>query len=343
MTTHQPIRVGLPLQDYQKLQSNQLTQQNIRVGKRDLRGVYWISFLIILLLILKHQHTNHFERRINQFEIDKTDRDSWKKFDERIKRLNSKVFIETLRTMFEMIFIARHGEGFHNIAESKYGTPMWDCYWSELNGDQNLTWGPDSRLSPKGQNQIKLARESWKREISRSIPLPSLFITSPLSRAIETLEITSVWNVSKNTVPEVREGWRENIGLHTCDLRRTREEIYKDFGFVEFENRFNETDELWTKDFQETSEQLDIRIRKSLETLFNDPNDQKHTYVSITCHSGVINSLLRVIGHRPFPTQTGGMIPLVIKGSVNPTPTRPPLPGPSATKPDCPIDSSSSN
>lgn len=28
-----------------------------------------------------------------------------------------------------VIFAARHGQGFHNVAESQYGTEKWDCYW----------------------------------------------------------------------------------------------------------------------------------------------------------------------------------------------------------------------
>lgn len=32
----------------------------------------------------------------------------------------------TIRTVF---FVARHGQGWHNVAESTYGTPEWDCYW----------------------------------------------------------------------------------------------------------------------------------------------------------------------------------------------------------------------
>ncbi|KAH9817212.1 hypothetical protein DFH28DRAFT_1081431 [Melampsora americana] len=289
--------------------------QTLNPTKPISKSNFYLSILIFIIFLnfifnfksnldsnqnVDHQKLNQFEAlnhffiqtdlktNPNQFKVygfnssfglqDKSSPDAWSKFDEKIKKLNSQK--------------PKHGEGFHNIAESKYGTPIWDCYWSELNGDQNITWGPDSRLTKKGQNQIELAKESWKLEISKSIPIPSLFITSPLSRAIETMKITGIWNLTKN--------------------------------YLKLE--------------KETDQQIDIRIKKSLEKLFNDSNDIKHTYISITAHSGVINSLLRVIGHRPFPTETGGMIPLVIKGSINPTPTRPPSPGPSATKPDCPTD-----
>lgn len=357
-------------QDYELLRKSDyqlITNQTIQLWNPSWSKLIYLSLSLLILkliFILNLNQTHHTSSNFNRFKsldgwfiqsdlktnpihfnvygedssfglVDRMGKHHWRKFDEKIQKLNQK---KSSKDLYKVIFIARHGEGFHNLAESKYGTPMWDCYWSELNGDQNLTWGPDSRLSSKGKHQIQVAKHAWKREISQSLPIPSLFITSPLSRAIETMEITSVWNVTKNQGPEVREGWRENIGLHTCDLRRSQSEIQTDYRFLRFEDGFHETDQLWTKEFQETSKQLDLRIHKSLERLFNDPIDQQHIYVSITTHSGVINSLLRVIGHRPFPTQTGGMIPLVIKGSRNPTPTRPPSPGPSATKPDCPQD-----
>ncbi|EHL00129.1 putative phosphomutase PMU1 [Glarea lozoyensis 74030] len=31
---------------------------------------------------------------------------------------------------YKVLFMGRHGEGYHNVAESYYGTPAWNCYWS---------------------------------------------------------------------------------------------------------------------------------------------------------------------------------------------------------------------
>lgn len=38
--------------------------------------------------------------------------------------------------------------------------------------------------------------------------------------------------------------------------------------------------------------------------------------ISVTVHDGVIGSVLRVTGHRPWQMQTGGVIPVLIKASV---------------------------
>ncbi|KNF03668.1 hypothetical protein PSTG_03188 [Puccinia striiformis f. sp. tritici PST-78] len=197
--------------------------------------------------------------------------DRWIKFKEQINHLikNSPSDIR-----YKVFFIARHGQGFHNIAESKYGTTLWDCYWSEKNTDGELIW----------------------------------------------------------------------VRLHTCDKRRSKSDIRVDYPFVEFEDRFTENDTLWTKDLQETDKQLDVRIKGALSRVFEDPTSSNLTYVSITAHSGVISSVLRVIGHRHWPTETGGMIPLVIRAKLTRThtPTHPPNPSPSATQPICPSSSYSS-
>ncbi|KAG0140301.1 hypothetical protein CROQUDRAFT_665384 [Cronartium quercuum f. sp. fusiforme G11] len=256
----------------------------------------------------------------------------WKSFFKSINKLNQ--INSSQKIYYKVIFAARHGQGFHNLAETKYGTIMWDCKWSELNGDGNLTWGPDARLSEQGKSEVIIAKKAWEREISNGLPLPELMIVSPLSRAIETMKITGLWGFLGPA--EIREQWRENIGLHTCDRRRKKSEILNEFNHtvIKFEKDFKEEDELWDPIYQETSQQLDIRIRKALGQLFNEKST--HQFISITAHSGVISSLLRVIGHRDYPTQTGGMIPLVVKASWEPSHTIPPLPGPSGIRPNCP-------
>lgn len=63
-----------------------------------------------------------------------------------VLRMLTRRFITSLNedadehTTYKVIFIARHGQGWHNVAESQYGTPAWNCYWSLLDGDGKLTW-----------------------------------------------------------------------------------------------------------------------------------------------------------------------------------------------------------
>ena len=30
-------------------------------------------------------------------------------------------------TAYKLVYIARHGEGWHNVAEAKYGSEQWNC------------------------------------------------------------------------------------------------------------------------------------------------------------------------------------------------------------------------
>jgi len=269
--------------------------------------------------------------------------DRWIQFQEKISHLQHH---SPSHVKYKVIFIARHGQGFHNVAESKYGTPLWDCDWSLKTTDGELVWGPDARLTELGKGEARRAETAWTRELADHFPMPEIFIVSPLSRAIETMVITEAWkhamsHTEKNQTPRpriiVKEKWRENIGLHTCDQRRSKQEISKDFPLVEFEEGFSEQDLLWTKDVQETDQQLDVRIKAALSDLFLDPMTSDLTYISITAHSGVISSLLRVVGHRRWPIETGGMIPVVVRAApATAPPSPPPHPGPGATKPPCP-------
>jgi membrane-anchored protein YejM (alkaline phosphatase superfamily) len=47
----------------------------------------------------------------------------WQQFTKVVESLNAKA---DLNTAYKVLFMGRHGEGFHNAAESYYGTPSWN-------------------------------------------------------------------------------------------------------------------------------------------------------------------------------------------------------------------------
>jgi len=49
----------------------------------------------------------------------------WDKFRERIASLNEELREHDAEV--KVIFFARHGQGWHNVAEAKYGTKRWDA------------------------------------------------------------------------------------------------------------------------------------------------------------------------------------------------------------------------
>lgn len=131
----------------------------------------------------------------------------WQRFEHQVFRLNRQ---SGRNIQYKMLYMGRHGEGFHNVAESFYGTPAWNvsfplfevqtfsidrdrtlqCYWSKLDGNGTITWA-DAHLTEKGVEQAKIANRFWATEIAtQKIPVPESYYTSPLDRCLATADIT---------------------------------------------------------------------------------------------------------------------------------------------------------
>ncbi|GAA5850180.1 hypothetical protein JCM8547_001032 [Rhodosporidiobolus lusitaniae] len=238
----------------------------------------------------------------------------WKRFKRDIKRLNED---GEERTSVKVLFLARHGQGYHNVAESKYGTPAWNSYWSKLDGDGEITWGPDALLTPLGENQARAVNRAWKEQRDDDAPLPTSLYSSPLSRAASTLKITwegvllgVVEEGTEEVKPVFKEKLREVMGVHTCDQRRDKTYLHSSYPTYSFEPGFAEEDELWSPIVRETDDELDKRIQAQLDEIFSTDNA---TYVSITAHGGVIGGFFRVLGHRKIAVPPGGMVPIVVQ------------------------------
>lgn len=59
-----------------------------------------------------------------------------------------------------------------------------------VNGDGELTWGPDPLLTPLGESQARDAHKAWKAETPAGIPTPEKCFCSPLRRALDTWKDT---------------------------------------------------------------------------------------------------------------------------------------------------------
>jgi len=91
-------------------------------------------------------------------------------------------------------------------------------------------------------------------------------------------------------IPQVKEFFREVIGVHTCDRRSSKTYIHENYPTFTFEDGFPEDDPLWDPVVRESDEAQDKRSKEVLDDVFR--ND-KNTYLSITSHSGEIASILR--------------------------------------------------
>lgn len=240
----------------------------------------------------------------------------WQRFALVVSSLNAKA---PKNVDYKVLFAGRHGEGWHNAAESYYGTPAWNCYWSLLDGNKTAIWS-DAHLTQKGIDQALKANAFWKSRIqSEKIPTPESYYTSPLYRCLATANLTFSGlplPAKSPFVPKVKDKLREGISEHTCDRRSNKTYIQSSFPTYRIERGFTEHDELWTGVTTETSSAQDLRSKQLLDDIFS--NDCS-TYLSFTAHSGEIASLLRVLGHRTFSLSTGAIIPVLIKAeTINP-------------------------
>jgi broad specificity phosphatase PhoE len=247
---------------------------------------------------------------------------------------------------YSLLFAGRHGEGYHNAAETYFGTPAWNCYWSERDGNGTVTWA-DAHLTPAGVQQANRVNAFWAHLLKdEKIAAPQSYYTSPLYRCLDTAKLTfeglKLHGHSKFE-PVVKELLREGISAHTCDRRSSKSYIKQNFPKFRFEKGFAEEDLYWMPLKAEPSTDQDIRSKTVLDDIFE--NDDA-TYISITSHSGEIASLLRgkslpdptcgglllmvsvVLGHRSFSLSTGAAIPVLVKvttvnGDAPPTTTVP--------------------
>ncbi|KAJ3566660.1 hypothetical protein NP233_g6866 [Leucocoprinus birnbaumii] len=230
----------------------------------------------------------------------------WANFKRRVQTLNSELRKEKAEA--KVFFFARHGQGWHNVAEAKYGTIYWDEVMSKKYGDDEITWGPDPELTEIGVNQANEAKDGWRAELPFDITLPEKLYSSPLTRAMDTLRITFDGNIMGDVKDKrevvILENCREENGIHTCDKRRSRSWIHGRFPEFTFEKGFEEEDVLWDPDVRENKTEVADRARKVLDYIFD--KDTSLTYISVTAHGGIINGFLQAIGRQPFALATGG-------------------------------------
>lgn len=234
----------------------------------------------------------------------------WERFTAYVEHLNSQSPDEIA---YKVLFLGRHGEGYHNAAETYYGTPAWNCYWSELDGNGTSVWA-DALLTPAGEAQAVKAHNFWKDGMAKQkIPAPETYYTSPLSRCLVTANLTFAGldlPKGREFVPVVKEFLREGVSIHTCDRRRSRSDIHDLYPGYQFESGFAEADTLWNGLTAEDSGSQFARSKIVLDEIFEE---DEGTWISVTSHSGEISSLLSVLGHRVFGLGTGQVIPVLVK------------------------------
>ncbi|KAM0698406.1 hypothetical protein Q7P36_001873 [Cladosporium allicinum] len=235
----------------------------------------------------------------------------WQKFTTHLQTL---IATAPQGTTYKLFYLARHGEGYHNVAEAQYGTKLWDDYWSKLDGDGTLYW-VDAHLTAVGEQQARDAGSFFRDQFAKEkMPVPDAWVASPLMRCLKTCELEWAGLGLEGFKPTIKEMAREVMGEHTCDRRSSRSVIEGAYPDWPVEEGFKEEDELWRADHRETFAEHDVRTLDLLEDVFQ--NEGKGASVlSLTSHSGAIASFMRVVGHREFRLGTGGMVPVLVKAT----------------------------
>ncbi|KAF7761011.1 hypothetical protein Agabi119p4_10420 [Agaricus bisporus var. burnettii] len=195
---------------------------------------------------------------------------------------------------YKLFYFYRHGQSYHNVGKDKYASNEWKGHWGRQNGDDEITWGPDSDLTPAGIAQALRIKEEWDKERDFGIPCPEKIYTSPLTRALKTCDIAFDWIANKQKSVLVVENCREGNGI---------------------EEEFSEEDEVWVPDVRETKEAIAARARSVLDKVFDE--EPQITYVCFTIHGGIINAFLSILGLPKQSLSTGGVFPVIIRGYLD--------------------------
>ncbi|KAK6462396.1 phosphoglycerate mutase [Scheffersomyces coipomensis] len=301
-----------------QISSNDRTEYQQRVDQfNSTLNEYWTFEVVpnVFKQSLSNTDETTFDYLKDNFGILK----GWDEIIDHLKELNSKA---SSHETYKLLFLSRHGQGYHNLGHSKYGNEDWDDHWSKLNGDGEIVWGPDPLLTELGQNQAKENNKFWKSQLinnskkDENLIKPTRFFASPLSRSIDTLigtwdDIVKIEEIK----PLIQENLRETIGIHTCDKRSPKSIISKKYepkGFI-IEPGFEEEDIYFKTDYRESVAEHALRIYKQFQYLFNEV---KHDdIISLTTHSGTIKAQLMALGHRSFAVGTGGIVPVFVKAT----------------------------
>lgn len=245
----------------------------------------------------------------------KTDHDGvdhtqdWPRFAEYVRALNRDA-PDGVR--YKVLYLTRHGVGYHNQKSVEVGVEAWDTHWALLNGDGVNYWF-DSYLAPEGEAQAGALSTFYDELFTQyGVPLPDTVYTSPLSRCLQTTDLAYRGILPAPFRAVIKENLRERWTGHTCDRRRTRTHIgehWADKGYV-FEDGFTEGDPLgW--DQHETDADHVRRKQAALDDLWTDDEGQ---FLLVVCHSFAIRSIQMLLGLTPFRVKEGSSMAMLIKG-----------------------------
>ncbi|KAH6633262.1 histidine phosphatase superfamily [Boeremia exigua] len=207
---------------------------------------------------------------------------------------------------YKLLYLIRHGEGFHNVKEKEVGRAEWDRHWAKVPGDGNVIW-EDAELTANGEQQARNIAEARSSIGNGTI---TTILSSPLRCCLSTVQLAFPPE-ARDKKPVIKEKLREQLGVHTCDRRSSRSWIAEHYPSFDIEDGFDEEDTLWTPSRRETLKEHAIRSIELLDDIFESAYGD---YIVLAAHSGTIMSLFAATGWKKVPVAAGAVYPLLVCG-----------------------------
>lgn len=189
------------------------------------------------------------------------------------------------------IHFIRHAEGLHNQTNQAAGddspvTHSTPNSWKYL----------DAKLTPQGIQQCMDARTQLLDDTIQ----PELIVVSPFTRTLQTAHI--IFGGGASGVPfVVHDGCRERSGKYTCDKRRSKSEIVKEFepiyestrDTIDFDSYGypQEEDIYWTPE-RESDESVKQRGIRFVQWIASRPEQE----LAVVTHSSWLKHFFRAFG-----------------------------------------------
>ncbi|KAG6591117.1 Phosphoglycerate mutase family [Phytophthora cinnamomi] len=209
----------------------------------------------------------------------------------------------------KVVYLVRHAQGTHNVAEQKYGVGRWEDELART--DEFL----DPDLTPFGVEDTKAkGPPSIAAELQQGMPPIERVVVSPLSRTIQTAQTFFAKDQVTGRPLLCMESCREVLDCYTFDKRRPLSEIKHKFPDVDFSLIEHEHDVLWSPTHHETDEEIYERARCFLSELFDAVPERFVVVVSHVCFIQAVCAvtMARGIDFRPDNCE---VVPLVLEAT----------------------------
>ncbi|KAI5457818.1 histidine phosphatase superfamily [Mariannaea sp. PMI_226] len=236
----------------------------------------------------------------------------WVRFAAYVKWLNENA---PGNVTYKVLYLTRHGFGYHNKKHAEVGTEEWDTRVSFLNGDDKETWF-DAHLTDVGIQQALDLHTFWLDLVgNEGAPLPQTIYCSPLTRCLQTTDYVfkPLMKAHQQAFkPRVKELLRERMTLHTCDFRSPASSIRENWPEYTLEPGFVEVDTFGRDGHLETDEEHVARKQKALAQIWEDGDCGE--FVSLTVHSFAISAILLACGGLACKTREGTSLAVLVRG-----------------------------